>query len=102
MLASLQRQLERIYEVEIPHRVDDFLVTDPGVLNDIHGHEGPGQSEIEEQLLVVQDGDCLDIALYVDSDVVNRLTQDDLIAVEPGADLCRRSQHGTKQQESEK
>jgi hypothetical protein len=77
VLASLQRQLERIYEVEIPHRVDDFLVTDPGVLNDIHGHEGPGQSEIEEQLLVVQDGDCLDIALYVDNEVVNRLTRDD-------------------------
>jgi hypothetical protein len=77
VLASLQRQLERIYEVEIPHRVDDFLITDPGVLNDIHGHEGPAQSEVEEQLLVVQDGDCLDIALYVDNEVVNRLTRDD-------------------------
>ena len=77
MLASLQRQLERIYEVEIPHRVNDFLITDASVLNELQCHEHAKRSEIEEQLLVVQDGDCLDIALYVDSEVVQRLAQDD-------------------------
>jgi len=77
VLASLQRQLERIYEVEIPHRVNDFLITDANVLNELQCHEHAKRSEIEEQLLVVQDGDCLDIALYVDSEVVQRLAQDD-------------------------
>lgn len=77
MLASLQRQLERIYEVEIPHSVEDFLITDPQLLNELRGREACGQSEIEEQLLVVQDGESVDIALYVDNEVVNRLAQDD-------------------------
>lgn len=77
MLASLQRQLERIYEVEIPHSVEDFLITDPQLLNELRGREACDQSEIEEQLLVVQDGESVDIALYVDNEVVNRLAQDD-------------------------
>ena len=77
MLASIQRQLERIYDVEIPHRVNDFLVTDAQVLNSLQGHEQANQSDTEEQLLVVQDGDCVDIALYLDNDVVARLAEDD-------------------------
>lgn len=77
MLTSLQRQLERIYEVEIPHRVEDFLITDPRLLSDLHGDEETDHSEVEEQLLVVQDGESVDIALYVDREIVDRLTQDD-------------------------
>jgi len=77
VLASLQRQLERIYDVEIPHSVNDFLITDSAVLSGIQGHEHTEPSEIEEQLLVVQDGDSVDIALYVDNEVVDRLAQDD-------------------------
>lgn len=77
MLASFQRQLERIYEVEIPHCVNDFLVTDSDVLNELQCHEQADQCAIEEQLLVVQDGNCVDITLYVDNDVVRRLAQDD-------------------------
>ncbi|TFH48224.1 MAG: hypothetical protein E4H01_06765 [Lysobacterales bacterium] len=77
MLASLQRQLERIYEIKIPHSVEDFLITDIRLLNDLQGNEKADQSEIEEQLLVIQDGDSVDIALFVDNEIVNRLTQDD-------------------------
>lgn len=77
MIAYLQRQLERIYEIEIPHSVEDFLITDPRLLSDLQGHNSNEQSEIEEQLLVIQDGDCVDIALYVDNEIVNRLEQDD-------------------------
>ena len=77
MLASLQRQLERIYEVEIPHSVDDFLITDPAVLKDIQGPGASPAAEIEEKLLVVQDGDNLDVSLYVADEVVNRLAEDD-------------------------
>ena len=77
MLAQLQRQLERIYEIEIPHSVDDFLFTDLEVLKNLQGRDEFDESVVEERLLVVQDGDHVDVALYVDSEVVNRLTQDD-------------------------
>lgn len=85
MLTSLQRQLERIYEVEIPHCVEDFLVTDPRLLSELHGSDNSNglangladRAEIDEQLLVVQDGDSVDIALYVDSEIVERLSRDD-------------------------
>jgi hypothetical protein len=77
VLAQFQRQLERIYEIEIPHSVDDFLFTDPEVLKNLQGHDEFDESVVEERLLVVQDGDHVDVALYVDSEVVNRLTQDD-------------------------
>ena len=77
MLAPLQRQLERIYEVEIPHSVDDFLLTDPEVLKSLQGHLESDESVVEERLLIVQDGDSMDVALYVDNDVVNRLARDD-------------------------
>lgn len=77
MIASLQRQLERIYEVAIPHSVDDFLITDPELLKTLQGHDGCEQTEVEERLLVAQDGDSVDIALYLDNEVVKRLAEDD-------------------------
>jgi len=77
VLAQLQRQLERIYEIEIPHSVDDFLFTDLEVLKNLQGHDEFDESVVEERLLVVQDGDHVDVALYMDSEIVNRLTQDD-------------------------
>ena len=77
MLAPFQRQLERIYEVEIPHSVDDFLITDREVLKNIQGDEAYDEPEIDEKLLVVQDGDNLDISLYISDDVMSRLADDD-------------------------
>lgn len=77
MLATLQRQLEQIYEVDIPHSVDDFLITDPEVLKAVQGSDDGDTSEVEERLLVVQDGDSVDIALYLDNEIIDRLTADD-------------------------
>lgn len=77
MLTTLQRQLERIYEVEIPHRVDDFLTTDPEFLKVVQGDDDSVQSKVEERLLVVQDGDSVDVALYLDNEIINRLADDD-------------------------
>lgn len=77
MLAPLQRQLERIYEIEIPHSVDDYLITDPAVMKSLQGNDESDQPEVEEQLLVVQDGDSVDIALYLDNEIIDRLAQDD-------------------------
>ena len=80
MLATLQRQLERIYEVEIPHRVDDFLVTDPDFLEAVQGKNDSHESSVEERLLVVQNDDSVHISLYLDNAVIDRLTADDPIA----------------------
>lgn len=77
MLSTLQRQLERIYEVEIPHRIDDFLVTDPEILKAVQGNGASRESDVEEKLLVVQDGDSVDVALYLDNEVIDRLSADD-------------------------
>ncbi len=77
MLAPLQRQLERIYEIDVPHSVDDYLITDPAVMKSLQGNDESDQLEVEEQLLIVQDGDSVDIALYLDNEIINRLAQDD-------------------------
>ena len=57
MLAPLQRQLERIYEIEIPQNVDDFLITDANVLRDLEGSGDVDAPAVDERLLVAQDGD---------------------------------------------
>jgi len=77
VLANLQRHLERIYEIEVPHKVDDFLITDPKILQAVEGDGAPEESLVEERLLVVQDGENVDIALYLDDEVIERLCADD-------------------------
>ena len=78
MLSSLQRNLEDIYEIDVPHDVDDFLITDPALARAL---EGDGEArETEEKLLVAQDGEFVDLALYVDDAVIERLRRDDPMA----------------------
>ena len=78
MLSSLQRSLEHIYEIDVPHDVDDFLITDPAVVRELTGDQDA--REIDEKLLVAQDGDCVDVALYLDDAVMQRLSTDDPIS----------------------
>lgn len=80
MLTTLQRQLEQIYEVEIPHKVEDFLITDPEFLKNVQGEDDSEETNVEERLLVVQNGDTVDIALYLDNAIINRLSADDPIS----------------------
>lgn len=74
-LTRLQRILERIYEVQITHDVDDFLITDPALARRIDN--GQNARDIEEKLLVSQDGDNVDLALYVNQTIVECLAEDD-------------------------
>lgn len=74
-LCTLQRHLERLYEVEVEHDVDDFLVTDPDLAR--HLDNSATSREVPEKLLVCEDGDSLDIALYLDQALVGRLREDD-------------------------
>ncbi len=71
----LQRQLERIYQVEISHNVDDFLISDQKLALFLSGLSGAPASS--EQLFIREDGDNLDVSLYVDLSVVKRLAADD-------------------------
>lgn len=88
-LNDLQQQLQRIYEVDVPHRVEDFLITDRQLAQRID--TTPNAREVPEKLLVVQEGEYVDLALYLDAEVVGRLEQDDPTARVHGgnlADLC--------------
>ena len=74
-LRRLQRQLERLYEIDIDHDVEDFLITDAELARRIDN--APAARATTEKLLVRQAGDGLDLALYLDAGVVQRLQADD-------------------------
>jgi hypothetical protein len=73
-LNELQSELERIYDVSTPHRVEDFLLEDP----DVAGRLLPRASadECPERLLVAQGEDTLDVTLFLHRTVLARLRQD--------------------------
>ncbi|MDX1514931.1 MAG: hypothetical protein R3174_14430, partial [Gammaproteobacteria bacterium] len=71
-LKRIQRQLQRIYEVDVPHDVDDFLVTDVEMLKSL-GDDSP---DVDEKLLVLQQGDEVELALYLRPEIVERLRED--------------------------
>ena len=76
IIDRVQRQLQRIYEIETEHSVSEFLVTDAALVSQLEGGQ-PGTRDIQEKLLVRQDGEDIDVALYVERDVLTRLTQAD-------------------------
>ncbi len=72
-LYSLQRLLEHIYQVQIEYRVDDFLITDQGLAHHLEGGRAPSASR--ERLLVRQEEGELQLALYLDEGVLQRLIE---------------------------
>jgi hypothetical protein len=75
LLERLQTHLEDIYEVQTPHRVNDFVIDDPDLVAQLDG--GDNAREIPEKLLIHQDGENIDIALYLDAELVKRLEDND-------------------------
>lgn len=71
-LTRIQRQLEQIYEIDVPHNVDDFLVTDAELLKSL----GDGSRDLDEKLLVRQEGDEVQLALYLKPEIVEHLRED--------------------------
>ena len=66
-LAAMQAMLGRIYDTPVRYPIEDFLLTDRSRL--------PEDSlRAQEQLLVCGDGDTAYLSLYVDADVLARLT----------------------------
>jgi hypothetical protein len=76
-LKLLQQRLQDLYEVELEHNVDDFLITDRNLARRfVHAH--PHQPR--EQLLILDEGEALGLALYLDPDVLERLRIGDPLA----------------------
>ncbi|MGE0386487.1 MAG: hypothetical protein AB7Q97_17295 [Gammaproteobacteria bacterium] len=79
-LNPLQRRLERIYDISIEHRVEDFLIS---------SGRNPDRHSGREALLVSQQGDELGLSLYVDADVLAYIERGDPFARPQEADLDR-------------
>ncbi len=76
-LRTLQRQLEHIYEVSVDEDVDRFLVTDADLVRQLES--GSRARAVPEKLLVHQDGDYVDVALYLDEQLLAHWQADDPI-----------------------
>lgn len=76
-IRPLQYHLEYIYGVSVPLDVDDFLITDPELARRL-GDES--SRETPEKLLIAQDQDQVDIALYLDDELLKRLGADNPLA----------------------
>jgi hypothetical protein len=75
LVNRLQRHLENLYEVRSGYQVADFLIDDPCLARRLDRTRNP--RDIPEKLLIHQDGDSLNLALYLDRDLLQRLADDD-------------------------
>ena len=73
-LNALQSELEQIYDVTTPHRVEDFLLQEPRLV--AHLTEDASAHECPEKLLVAQTEDGLDVGLFLHETVLGRLAED--------------------------
>lgn len=74
LLGALQRRLQSIYEVEVPHAVQDFVLTDAEAARRLEPEPFP--RETAEKLLVRECGESLDLTLYLDAELLARLEAD--------------------------
>ncbi len=74
-LRTLQDRLERTYDIDTYHDVDDFLITDRELVKRLEG--SAKARDVEEKLLVREQENGLDLALFLDEDLLRRLVQDD-------------------------
>jgi hypothetical protein len=73
LLDRLQALLADVYDIEISYDVYDFLVTDRAVADAL---DADGRS-VDEKLLIVEQGAHAGVSLYLESGVVERLTEHD-------------------------
>ena len=72
VLNTLQRVIQRVYEIDLHHRVADFTTSDPAFAREYGSAHQP-----MEQLIFREDGDDLDVSLYLDNRVVDALGRRD-------------------------
>jgi len=71
VLRDLQSLLERLYDVELPYDVYDFLVTDRRAVSCAEPQND--RRSPEEELLLAETADGAGVALYLDPDLLRRL-----------------------------
>lgn len=74
MLSDLQRHLSSIYQVEPGYDVSDFLVTDPTLAKMLGGDVLIPNTD--ESVLVAEDDEGMALSVYLDSQMLGRLDQD--------------------------
>ncbi len=72
LVRDLQQLLARLYSLEINADVIDYLVTDPNFVSGLAKHLNLSE---DENLLLMQDGDTVDIALYLDEALLSRAAE---------------------------
>lgn len=68
-LETLQDRLAALYDAAVPYRVSNFLVTD----RDVAGRLSASARDTPEALLLRQSGEELDLSLFVDRELLERL-----------------------------
>lgn len=90
MISNLQKYLTDIYQVDPGFEVTDFLVTDPALAR-LLGCDGLVPNT-DESVLLSQDEDGLALSVYLDEEMIARLTRDnpmDGLRAEQLDDLCK-------------
>ncbi|MBT8132681.1 MAG: hypothetical protein KJO35_10460 [Gammaproteobacteria bacterium] len=68
---AIQQLLEKIYDVPSRCDISDFLITDSEIVAELQ--RNPAAREVSEKVLVSEDGIYLDLSLYLDADLLQRL-----------------------------
>ena len=69
-LDQFQKHLHSIYGVTVPHAVSDFVTTDQSLVSALTNGD---RDHIKEKLLVLENGENLDLSLYLHTSVVESL-----------------------------
>ena len=71
LLSNIQKYLEAIYEISVPQNIDDFVIHDKRMV-ELLSNQSIDENALE-QLLISSHEDCLDVSLYLDFDLMERL-----------------------------
>lgn len=71
----MQQQLQYIYELDIRQDINDFLITSPVQARQLD--DGKSNPRLKEKLLLREDEGTLNLSLFLHSDVVKRMHEDD-------------------------
>lgn len=85
-LNLLQQMLAELYQIDVDHAVEDFVITDPELARRLDASLHPRENR--EKLLVAQHGDEVRLSLYLDADVVGRLQRDCPLAALHGDNIA--------------
>lgn len=65
-----QLQLHSIYSVDVPHSVSDFVISDQEIISTLTNGK---KEHLKEKLLIHQEGDDINLSLYLHRDVIKNL-----------------------------